>query len=194
MRPYTFSILLLPLVAADVIPAIRRDAPKTHIDERQSNNPLLGKRQVCNQYYPDICFASNGNPMCMALDEVCCQVMTTDGAVPYVCPVTYPYCCPPQNGEPMCGTDMTCGSGSFEAAPSHPVFTETSGPKPTGKSASAAPTAAQATTSKTAANAPTNAATSKPAGIKPNAAPRLGNGALKGAMFAAVVLGGLAVL
>src|SRR5215470_3144080 len=101
-----FFILLpfLSLTAAEMVPAIRRDAPETHIDKRQSDNPLLGKRTVCDQYYPDICISSSGYRMCAALDEICCFANTNSGVVPYVCPAGYPYCCPPQNGWPMCGT------------------------------------------------------------------------------------------
>ncbi|PVI04199.1 glycoside hydrolase family 18 protein [Periconia macrospinosa] len=190
---FSIPLLFLSLTAAEIVPAIRRDAPENYIDKRQSDNPL-GKRAVCNQYYSDFCISSSGYQLCLNPDEICCFANTNAGVVPYVCPAGYPYCCPPQNGWPTCGTDISCGIGKFQAASSHPVYTDTKGPKPTGKSASMAPSAAPTTTSDTAVNVPTNPATVKPAESKPNAARSLNCGAIGAGILAAVFLGGLAIV
>ncbi|KAF2178159.1 hypothetical protein K469DRAFT_718507 [Zopfia rhizophila CBS 207.26] len=173
--------LMLSFTVADLIPALRREPPETHLDTRQSTNPFLGKRQFCNAYYPYICFAVDGDSMCMAADEVCCQVISTSGAYPYVCDVSHPYCCPSQDGVPMCGSDESCGGGEFEAAPSNPLATETSGAAATRKTAEAAPTRV-------------GGGTAAPEPVKTNAAERVRGGAVEGGVFAVVVLGGLAVL
>ena len=131
----TLATILVPILAitttADVVPAQRRSLAETHLDTRQSNNPLLGKRQFCDSFYPYTCSAIDGDAMCMAENEVCCQRIATDGTFPYVCDATHPYCCPSDNGVPQCGSDDTCGGSAFEAAPTQALATETTGVAPT---------------------------------------------------------------
>jgi hypothetical protein len=171
---FTFTMT----VAADVVPATRRDAAETHIDTRQSANPLLGKRQFCDASYPYICSAIDGDAMCMSENEVCCQRIAVDGTFPYVCDATHPYCCPSDNGVPQCGSDDTCGGGAFEAAPTQALATETSGVAPQTTTAAGVPTKA------------TNAAAAKP--TKTNVADQVG--AMSGGSIAAVMFGIMAVL
>ncbi|KAH8695887.1 hypothetical protein GQ44DRAFT_779620 [Phaeosphaeriaceae sp. PMI808] len=196
MRSPTFSTILplLSLAAADSIPAVQRDAAAPHIDKRQSTNPFLGKRAVCNAYYPEICYIDNGPALCVAVDETCCaNPMTGGGAIVWACPPTYPYCCN-RNGYPTCATDASCKSGQFEAAQSRAAYTETTGPKPTAKSPSVAPSVAATVTVTAAGNGPTTVVTAKPVASKPNAAGSRGGGSMDGSMLAALVLVGLAVL
>jgi hypothetical protein len=182
MRTSTFISMLLPIltmtVAADVVPAVRRSTAETHIDNRQSANPLLGKRQFCGASYPYVCSAIDGDAMCMAENEVCCQRIATDGIFPYVCDYTHPYCCPTDNGVPQCGSDDTCGGGGFEAAPTQALATETTGVAP------------QTTTAAGGQSKATNASPAKP--TKTNAANQVGG--MNGGGIALAMLGIIAYL
>jgi len=113
--------------------------------------------------------------MCMAASEVCCQRIAVDGTYPYVCDATHPYCCPSENDIPQCGSDVTCGAGEFEAAPSHALATESSGVVPTRETAAGGATK-----------------TGVPTRAKTNAAERVA--VMDGGILVAAVLGGLAVL
>jgi hypothetical protein len=186
MKASVLSTLLFSLaVTADVVPAIRRDAASVHLDARQPTNPLLGKRQFCDVNYPYICSAIDGDAMCMAPTEVCCQRIGVDGTFPYVCDDTHPYCCPSdENGIPQCGSDDTCGAGAFEAAPTHELATQTTGVAPTTQAAAKTVTQASAGgATKTAGGAKTP--------VKTNAADHVGM--VKGGV-AAAVFGVMAVL
>ncbi|ORY04195.1 hypothetical protein BCR34DRAFT_604951 [Clohesyomyces aquaticus] len=177
-----FTTILLPLFSvaatAELIPALQPRAPSTHLDTRQSSNPLLGKRQFCDANYPYICSAIDGDAMCMAASEVCCQRIATDGTFPYTCPMTHPYCCPSDSaGNPQCGSDSSCAGGNNDLAPTHGLATQSSGVAPTKKTAAAAST-------RTAGG---GGVAAKPTG----SAERI---VLDGGVLVAAVLGGLAML
>ena len=105
-----FPVLFFSIaVTADVVPALQRSAPQSYEDARQSINPLLSKRLICDSAHPYTCSAVDGDTMCMAESEVCCQRIASDGTYPFVCDASHPYCCPPKNGVPQCGSDSSCG-------------------------------------------------------------------------------------
>jgi hypothetical protein len=125
--------LVLPLlsfaasITADLILAPQPRYASSHLDTRQSDNPLLGKRQFCSSAYPYSCSAVNGDTMCMAAAEVCCQRIAIDGSgtYPYVCPRSHPYCCPSDRaGNPLCGSDSSCKSSSSDVQ-DHGAATQT---------------------------------------------------------------------
>jgi hypothetical protein len=108
------SLPLLSLavtITADMILAPQPRYASSDPDTRQS----LGKRQFCPANYPNTCSAINGDTMCMAAAEVCCQRIAIDGTgtYPFVCPKSHPYCCPADSaGNPLCGSDSSCKSSS----------------------------------------------------------------------------------
>ena len=110
---YIFWLIFTMTVAADVIPAVQRSAAEIHIDTSQSANSFLEKRQFCDAFCPYICSAIDGDAMCMAKNEVCCQRIVIDGTLPYVCDSTHPYCYPSDNGVLQCESDDTCSGGGF---------------------------------------------------------------------------------
>ncbi|KAF1994466.1 hypothetical protein P154DRAFT_539536 [Amniculicola lignicola CBS 123094] len=183
MKSHIFATVLsfLSFTTAELVPALRWDSPGTKIDARQSKNPLLGKRQTCDLNYPLTCSAIDGDTLCMATDEICCQWISTSGTYPFLCAASYPYCCPPINGMPQCGTDATCGSGGFNPQSSHGVVTETFGPTPTQKSTSVTPLP------------PTVVQTVVATSTK-NMAQRLDSRAIEGGILVTVLLGVLVII
>jgi hypothetical protein len=104
---------LAATITADLIPAPQPRYALSHLDTRQS----LGKRQYCAATYPSTCSAINGETMCMAAAEVCCQRIAIDGSgtYPFVCPKSHPFCCASDSaGNPLCGSDSSCKSSSSD--------------------------------------------------------------------------------
>jgi len=115
----TLPILVLALVyIAPITLASRLLVPRGLLVDRQSCPALT-------------CSSNNGNTICMAADEVCCQFLGVD---PFTCSLSHPYCCPPDkySNQVSCGTDSSC---------SGPVITTTSpaNSRPTPKPNAGAP-------------------------------------------------------
>lgn len=181
------SILFSATVTADVVPAIRRDPTTLPLDKRQLNNPLLGKRQMCDIGYPLTCSSVDGSVACMALDEVCCQWVDPTSSFSFTCDATHPYCCPPDaSGQVGCGSDESCGTGGIEQAPTHGLATQTTGVKPTATAQVKTVTAAAQSGgggTQTTGSGPSKTAAAQPP-VKTNAAGQVGM--MKGGVAAAV--------
>lgn len=134
-------VLLFGLAAADLVPALPAHVPLARPQPRAEGNDMLGKRGYCPLNY-DYCFATNGDAICQAVDEVCCQLAT--GTDPFTCPLDHPYCCGADlaTGIYYCGADSSCGSDGFLNAPTAQKPTESTGVAGPTKTAEAAPSAA----------------------------------------------------
>ena len=82
------------------------------------NQALESRDAICPASYAGMCRSADGDAVCMAIDEFCCQLAI--GTNPYVCPATHPYCCPSDasTGNMLCGSNVAC-SGPVQDGPSH---------------------------------------------------------------------------
>jgi hypothetical protein len=101
---YNVSFIILvtsQMVFADLI-LIKESVPLSGLalDHRRSSS--------CPSTDAGLCYSDNGDSICMAASERCCQL--TSGTNPYNCPSNYPYCCPENTvtGDLMCGTTAAC--------------------------------------------------------------------------------------
>jgi hypothetical protein len=130
MQSSLFLAFLAPLLAScDVVPALERHTPETRpqLLGRSPHTSInnLGKRQFCPSSY-GFCIANNGDTVCQAFDEVCCQLTT--GSDAYTCDALHPYCCgaDASTGILLCGSSSSCGS-DFANAPNAAKPTEATG-------------------------------------------------------------------